>query len=331
MHIACEGIACKGINRKSQFLFKHCEICSGGVKKEVKDEPVEDEQVVEAPAMAAKEELSPDLWPEEEQMEEALDTSPEEEPPAASTEDAVLSHTGQPTGKPTGGYVPSAVRAHVQRVLQGQSAIQNNAEVADDRVIQAAKDLREADRIYRFQEATTSPTWPTRVRAAEKLQEALDRANALKDGPKVRTVVPEQLRGLMALDLTVPEMAAPATHAARCADKPRNKTKLQPSSKKRVRSQPKLVCHIVGSPGHLASIEKAKAAASSSSSSSAGPAKAAASSSGDHIICDNAYSVYVRGLQARWWRGLGANEISLIHIYIYIYICIYIYGPGLLP
>ena len=65
LHIACEGIACKGINRKSQFLFKHCEICSGGVKKEVKDEQVEDEQVVEAPAMAAKEELSPDLSPEE--------------------------------------------------------------------------------------------------------------------------------------------------------------------------------------------------------------------------------------------------------------------------
>ena len=295
-----------------------------------------------APAMAAKEELSPDLSPEEEQMEEALDMSPEEEPPAAedppldgpmgpdaSTEDAVLSPTGEPTGKPTGGYVPSAARAHVQRVIQGQSPIQNNADVAEDKVIKAAKDLREADRVYRVQEATTSPTWPTRVKAAEKLQEALDQANALA-GPavKIRFVVPEQLRTLMALDLTVPETpamaAAPVLHDARCAN-PRNATapRLQDTSKKRARStpHPKLKVHVVGSPEHLAAVERAKAAqkprdaansrqrqpqkpqqqaaASSSSSSShhetARPAKAAASSSGDHIICDNAYSVYVRG------------------------------------
>ena len=294
-----------------------------------------------APAMAAKEELSPDLSPEEEQMEEALDMSPEEEPPAAedpplggpmgpdaSTEDAVLSPTGEPTGKPTGGYVPSAARAHVQSVIQGQSPIQNNADVDEDKVIEAAKDLREADQVYRVQEATTSPTWPTRVSAAEKLQEALDRANALA-GPavKIRFVVPEQLRTLMALDLTVPETpamaAAPVLHDARCAN-PRNATapRMQDTSKKRARStpHPKLKVHVVGSPEHLAAVERAnaaqkprdaansrqrqpqkpqqQAAASSSSSShheTARPAKAAASSSGDHIICDNAYSVYVRG------------------------------------
>lgn len=230
------------------FKFKHCEICSGVVKKEqgLKEEPDLSPKEEASPDLSPEEEAPPDLSPEEEvppdlspEEEAPPDLSPEEDPldlledppglspdlsPAeegvveTSRDDLVLTPTDDsPAEEP--------VLSHLQQVIQGQSTLQRAAAQAQE-VIATAQELAAADLAYRYTASTSSVTWPTTVAARERLAKATAKAKPLVGQPGIRLGVPDTLRNLMSdsptADTPMPAMAAPAMAAAAGAANPQD-------------------------------------------------------------------------------------------------------------